>query len=56
MSCTPENYPEKNTLIVPNVVKDSETITNDSNNIDTVYKNTIPQYVENLNFSESKIY
>ena len=54
-SCTPENYPEKNKLIVPNIVKDSETITNDSNSIDTIYKNTIPQYLEKLNFAESKI-
>ena len=55
MSCAPQNYPEKNKVIVPNVVNDTETVTNDSNSIDTIYKNTIPQYLENLNFAESKI-
>jgi len=55
MSCTPQNYPEKNKVPIPNVVNDSETTTNDGNSIDTLEKNTISQYVENLNFAESKI-
>ena len=55
MSCAPQNYPEKNKAVIPNVVNDSETVNNDGNSIDTIYKNTIPQYVENLNFAESKI-
>ena len=42
-------------MLIPNVVNDSETVTNDGNSIDTIYKNTIPQYLENLNFAESKI-
>ena len=55
ISCTPQNYPEKNKVLIPNVVNDSETVTNDGNSIDTIYKNTIPQYVESINFAESKI-
>jgi len=55
MSCTPQNNPEKKKVLVPNVVNDSEIVTNGSNSIDTIYKNTIPQYVENLNFPEIKI-
>ena len=37
------------------MVNDSETVTNDGNSIDTIYKNSIPQYTENLNFAETKI-
>jgi hypothetical protein len=55
ISCTPQNYPEKNKVFAPTIVKDSKTITNDDNSIDTIYKNTIPKYVENLNFAENKI-
>ena len=40
---------------VPNVVDDSETVTNDVKSIDTIYKNTIPQYFAEPNFAESKI-
>jgi len=42
-------------VLVPNVVNNSETIINDSNSIDTIYKNTVSQYVENLSFAEIKI-
>ena len=55
ISCAPQNYPEKNKVPVPNVVNDSETVTIADNSIDTLYKNTIPQYVENLNFAKSTI-
>ena len=55
MSCTPQNYPEKNKAPVSNVVNDSETVINNGNSVDTIYKNTTPQYVENLNFAKSKI-
>ena len=36
-------------MFVPNIVNDSETITNDGNNIDAVYKNKIPQYNDGNN-------
>ena len=55
MSCTPQNYPEKNKAPVSNVVNDSETVINNGNSVDTIYKNTTPLYVENLNFAKSKI-
>ena len=55
MSCTPQNYPEENKVLVPTVVRDSEKVTNEDNSIDTIYKKIIPQYGENLNFGESKI-
>ena len=55
MSCAPQNYPEKNKATAPNVVHDSETVTNDVKIIDTIYENTIPQYLEDPNFAESKI-
>ena len=55
MSCAPQNYPEKNKVLIPNVVNDSETVTNDVKSIDTIYKNTIPQYLEEPNFAKSKI-
>ena len=42
-------------MLVPNVVNDSETVANVGKSIDTIYKNTIPQYLEELNFAESKI-
>ena len=54
-SCAPQNYAEKNKEVVPNVVNDSKTIINDGNSIDTIYKNTIPQYAENINYAESRI-
>jgi len=44
MSCAPPNYPEKNKVVIPNVVNDSETVTNDGNSIETSNKNTNPQY------------
>ena len=55
ISCAPQNYPKKNKVIVPNIVNDDEIETNDGNSIDTIYKNTIPQYLESLNFAERKI-
>ena len=42
-------------MFIPNIIKDSETITNDGNSIYTIYENTIPQYLEDPNFAESKI-
>jgi hypothetical protein len=55
MSCAPQNYPEKNKAPVPNVVNNNETATHDVNSINTIYKKTNPQYIENLNFAENKI-
>jgi tRNA 2-selenouridine synthase SelU len=55
MSCAPQNYPEENKAPVPNVVNNNETATHDVNSINTIYKKTNPQYIENLNFAENKI-
>ena len=55
ISCSPQNYPEKNNVSASNTIKDSNTITDDGNRIDTIYENTIPKNTENINFSESKI-
>ena len=54
ISCTPQNFPEKNNVPVSNTTGDSDITANHNNRADTIYEDIIPQYIESINSDEIK--